>query len=123
MKKLGIVLLVIGLCVVLWMTLRNSNNLDYVKQHGPATWQSVGFEPIGYEGYQYGAGVGTYGGANVWWTLRRVPDNGLLYNGYLQRWGNELHVYSIRTVERGSLLPAKTATKPTVEPETNADGQ
>ena len=69
-----------------------TNNLDYVKENAAAKWASVGYEVIGYEGYRWGFQFKTYGGAHVWHTLQR-NNNGIIYTGYLQRWGNEIHVY------------------------------
>lgn len=72
----------------------SSSNLDYVKEHGEARWREYGFEPVAYEGYRWGGHAGgTYGGAKVWWRLKSVPDNGITYSGYLQRWGDELHIH------------------------------
>ena len=95
----------------------NSNNLEYVKKHGPDKWRSIGFEIAGYDGYQRRLGYGTYGGAQVWWYLKRVPDTGLLYNGYIERWGDELHVYNLKPLEKGTLLAHKTVPpEPKTEP-------
>ena len=71
------------------------SNLEYVKEHGPQRWKDVGFVVVGYQGHQWGKlGFGSdYGGARVWWELRKVPDNGITYSGYLQRWGDSLEVY------------------------------
>jgi hypothetical protein len=73
----------------------SNSNLEYVKERGPARWKEVGFEPVGYQGHQWGKlGFGTsYGGARVWWELRKVPDNGITYSGFLVRWGDSLEVY------------------------------
>jgi hypothetical protein len=70
-------------------------NRDYVKERGPERWKQVGFQVVGYQGHQWGAGgYGTpYGGAKVWWELRKVPDNGITYSGYIKRWGDDLEVY------------------------------
>lgn len=77
-----------------------ASNVDYVKERGAARWREVGYEPIGYEGYQWGLWFGPgYGGASVWWSLRRVPDNGTIYTGYLRRWGDELHVYGPHAID------------------------
>lgn len=72
-----------------------ASNLEHVKERGPARWKEIGFEAIGYQGHQWGKfGFGTpYGGACVWWELRKVPDNGITYSGCLQRWGDSLEVY------------------------------
>ena len=94
----------------------NSNNLEYVKQHGPDKWRSVGFEIVGYDGYTRRLGYETYGGAQVWWYLKRVPDNGLLYNGYLERWGDELHAYNVKSVEGNITLPRAAYRPPEPEP-------
>ena len=80
-------------------------NTDYVKAHADATWASQGYRVTGYQGYEIGPVVpfSRYGGAYVWYQLRQVPDNGITYEGALQRWGDEVHVYS---------LSAKDAIKP-----------
>jgi len=75
-----------------------TNNLDYVKENAKATWSSVGYDVIGYEGYSWGFQCGTYGGAHVWHTLERNA-NGIIYSGYLQRWGDEIHVYGPHAVD------------------------
>lgn len=72
----------------------SSGNLDHVKQRAEARWLEYGMEPIAYEGYQWGFwGLNDYGGAKVWHRLRSIPDNGITYTGYIQRWGDELHIY------------------------------
>ena len=73
----------------------SSGNLDWVKNKAEAKWAKQGFEVIDYEGFEWGVGgFGTsYGGARVWYRLKRIPDTGILYSGYLKRWGNEIHVY------------------------------
>ena len=70
-------------------------NKDYVHSNSEQKWREQGWDPVAYEGYQWGLGVPFtgYGGAKVWYRLRNVPDNGITYSGYLVRWGNELHVY------------------------------
>ena len=69
-------------------------NLDYVKEHGPSKFKEIGFKTVGYEGYQWGFwGFNNYGGAHVWWRLEKLEDNGISYTGYIERWGDELHVY------------------------------
>ena len=84
---------VISTVVLILISGCSSGNLDYVKKHGPDRWREIGFEPVGYESFQWGlGGFSTYGGAHVWWRLRKA-DNNVSYTGYLQRWGDELHVY------------------------------
>lgn len=57
-------------------------------------WAQHGFEVIAYEGYQWGIHIWPgYGGAYVWYRLRKIPDNGVTYSGSLQQWGDEIHVY------------------------------
>ncbi len=74
-------------------------NLSYVKWAANETWQAAGFEIVGYEGYQWGGwGYNDYGGARVWYIVRK-PDSGIRYNGYLQRWGNEIHIYNLRAID------------------------
>lgn len=77
-------------------------NVEESKAAAPATFKQLGFEIIGYEGYQWGKHVApTYGGAWVWYTLKRVPDNGMTYTGAIQRWGDEYHNVYMRAYETG----------------------
>lgn len=100
-KKLSVLLIAIALIGVLGGC--SSNNLDYVKERAKVTWQQQGFEIIAYEGYQWGKwGIfgSDYGGANVWYALKKIDgDPKIRYTGYLQRWGDEIHVYNLITVD------------------------
>ena len=78
----------------------SSGNLDYVKEHADETFAAAGYEVIGYEGFQWSFwGLNSYGGANVWYILKKDPDNGILYQAYLNRWGNEIHVYEMQAID------------------------
>lgn len=83
----------------------SSGNLDYTKEGAAQRWREVGFEVTGYQGFQWGSGgFGTpYGGAKVWHELRKIPDNGITYSGYLVRWGDELQVYG--PIARDAIKP------------------
>jgi hypothetical protein len=75
-------------------------NLDYVKEHANEKWAKQGFEIVDYEGYQWGKfGLWGYGGAYVWYRLKKIPDNGITYSGCLQRWGDEVHVYGPKAID------------------------
>lgn len=80
----------------------SSGNLDYVKSRAEERWNKQGFQVVDYEGYQWGE-LGIfglpYGGAYVWYRLKKIPDNGITYSGYLQRWGNEIHVYGPKAID------------------------
>lgn len=69
-------------------------NLDEVKRISPAVWEKQGFEAINYEGFQWGFWAGgSYGGAHVWYRLKKIPDNGITYSGFIQIWGGEPQIY------------------------------
>jgi len=75
------------------------SNLDYVKQHAKETWESVGYQVIGYEGFEWGSTLTPWhGGARVWYSLKR-ENNGIIYTGFLKRWGDEIHVYGPTAVD------------------------
>ncbi len=74
-------------------------NVDYVKERSEDTWKSLGFQVVGYDGFLWSTGIGPYGGGDVWYVLKRIPDNGILYGGYLERWGDEVHMYSLRAYD------------------------
>ena len=79
-------------------------NKEYVKERAPDKWAAQGYEVIDYEGFQWGIGIGPYGGAKVWHRLKRVPDNGRTYSGYINRWGDELQVYGPHVNDEGAQL-------------------
>jgi hypothetical protein len=75
-------------------------NVDYLKEHATDTWRQAGYEIVGYERYQTGGTCGgSYGGGYVWYTLRRIPDNEIMYHGALQRWGDEIHIYNLTAID------------------------
>jgi hypothetical protein len=76
-----------------------SSNVDDVKAHAPEVWKQAGFEVIGYEGYENGHCWFSYGCGHVWHTLRRAPDNGVTYHGYIEKWGAEYHIYSLTALD------------------------
>jgi len=82
---LVVIALLLGSC--------GASNVDYVKPLACERWKETGFECIGYEGYKWSPGIGSYGRGHVWHRLRRIPDSGLTYSGFVERWGDELHVY------------------------------
>jgi len=87
------------LAIAAFLITGSPGNLDYVKEHAEERWESVGFEIIGYEGYQWGFwGYNTYGGAKVWYNLKK-SDNNIMYNGFLRRWGDEIHVYNLEALD------------------------
>jgi len=86
--------------IVISLTGCSSSNLSETKKNAKKTWGEMGFNVIGYEGYQYGFGiVGVkFGGAKVWYTLEKKGNDNIVYSGFLQRWGDEYHMYSIRSI-------------------------
>ncbi len=92
MKKLGIVLLfavsLIG-C--------SKEYVPEIKEVANKTFQQAGFKVIGYEGYAYGS-FDTYGG-KVWYTLTRIPDNGVTYHACISKWGDEFHIYNLESID------------------------
>lgn len=84
---------------LIYLAVGTTANLDHVKARAEARWQEVGYQVVGYEGYQRGVTLlPEYGGARVWYSLRRAETN-IIYTGYLTRWGNEIHVYGPRAVD------------------------
>lgn len=82
-------------------------NLEYVKQHAETRWSEMGFNVVGYDGFQWGdCYFKDYGGAKVWYVLKkkrnwrnRKSDADITYGGYLQRWGDEIHMYNLRAYD------------------------
>ncbi len=104
----------LGFFVVLMFSLVgcSSNNQEYVKERAQKIWKQQGFEIVAYEGFNWGIWGcfgSEHGGANVWYRLKKTPDNGLTYSGYLKRWGDEIHVYGPKIIEGGSLIQQTVA--------------
>lgn len=78
-------------------------NIEFVKASACAKWRAQGFECVDYEGWTFGFGFGPYGGSNVWHRLRKIPDNGVTYSGYIRRWDDELHVYGPTPIDGKTL--------------------
>jgi hypothetical protein len=95
-----ILITVAAICFFAWFTVGSFGNLQYIKDRAEDRWAENGYVVNGYLGYQWGiGGYGTpYGGAKVWYTLRK-PDNNLNYKGFLYRWGNEIHIYETRCID------------------------
>jgi hypothetical protein len=76
-------------------------NIDDIKQHAPTVWKQAGFEIVGYEGYQvwFGLPYTSYGSAQVWYLVKRIPDNGVTYHGWIQKWGKEYHIYELKALD------------------------
>jgi len=81
-------LMIISMVLLLFL-LGCSRNVEYVKQHAAARWGELGYTVVGYEGYQWSP----FAGGDVWYVLKRVDSPGIIYTGYLVKWGDELHVY------------------------------
>lgn len=96
-----------GLALVLWFLIGSPGNLAWVQARQVAKWQELGFHYVGSEGHEWGrGGFGTpWGGAEVWATLHKIPDNGLTYSGYLMRWGDEVQVYTPHVFEMNVYMP------------------
>lgn len=77
------------------------SHLDDVKTHAPEAWKQAGFEVVGYEGYEIGTIIPftNYGGAHVWYTVKRISVNDVLYHGFIWKWGKEYHVYDLKAID------------------------
>ena len=100
MEKILNILIILALLYMLILCSFSKNNLNYIKDHAEKRWKSYGCEIIGYGGYERGFSyINTYGGAKVWYRLRNIKDNGVTYIGYLQRWGDEIHIYNVKALD------------------------
>jgi len=97
-KFLAAVIMIVILLIII--VTGSSGNLDYVKDRAEETLNEHGFDVVGYEGYKWGfGGYNNYGGARVWYTIKKQSDNGITYNAALQRWGDEIHLYNLKAVD------------------------
>ena len=75
-------------------------NLAETKAAACQRWAEVGYKCAGYEGWQWGIWLGgNYGGAKVWHTLKRDEAPGIIYTGYVHRWGDEFHIYGPTAID------------------------
>jgi hypothetical protein len=85
------------LVIALILTGCSANNVTDIKAHAEETFRQAGYEVVGYEGYQYGS-FGTWGGC-VWYTIKKLPDNGVNYHACISKWGDEYHLYNLRAID------------------------
>lgn len=72
-----------------------ARNVPWVKEQASAAAVQLGYDIIGYEGYQWRPVCG----GMVWYTLARRPDNGIIYHAGFVKWGNEVHIYNLAAVD------------------------
>jgi len=70
-------------------------NVEITKQNAQKTWAAAGYEVKGYEGYQWSP----LGGGDVWYIVERKGKPDITYHGFLQKWGNEYHIYKLRAID------------------------
>ena len=94
------VILIMVVCILIVFSVGTSGNLEHVKDQAEERFTELNYEIARYDGYQWGLwGYNDYGGAHVWYLLKKVPDNGILYSAYLQRWGDEIHLYELEAID------------------------
>lgn len=101
MKTILILFATIFFSFFAWFLVGSATNVEYVKQLAEEKWRKQGFEVVDYEGYSWsGGGYWTpYGGGKVWHRLRKIPDNGITYSGFIVRWGDELHIHGPTAID------------------------
>lgn len=72
-----------------------TRNIDKAKECAPSAAKQMGFEIVGYEGYELSL---IYGGL-AWYTMKKVPDNGVIYDAAFAPWSSECHVYSLQAID------------------------
>lgn len=92
-----IVFLILAVLVTIMFGLRSMafRNVSWVKEHSSIGAEQIGYEIVGYEGYQSDI---IHGGL-VWYTLRHKIDNGIMYHAGFARWDDEVHVYSLKAID------------------------
>lgn len=101
-KIVGSAAIVAFVGLIAWGGVGSGGNKEWVEQRCPAVLEQQGWQINGTEGFQWGfGGYGTpYGGAKVWYSLRKVPYNGLNYQIYCTRWGDQVQLYGPDITER-----------------------
>jgi hypothetical protein len=75
------------------------SHLDDVKENSTKVFKEAGYDVTGYYGYRLGLVIPftNYGGANVYYELSK--GNGITYKAFLNRWGDEYHIYSLKAID------------------------
>lgn len=97
-KMVTIIVLTGVVTLIVLSTSVTSHYVDDIKLHAAQAWRGAGFQIVGYEGYE-NAGLGSCWGGKVWYTVKRSEDHGVLYHGFICKWGNEYHLYSITAID------------------------
>ena len=83
------VVLVITATIIISWNLTAYRDIDKLKVAAPEYLEKMGYEIVGYEGYQ----GGYVSGGGVWYQAR--DKNGYLYTMEVKEWRGELHLYNI----------------------------
>lgn len=96
---MGRIVFLIGVLALGYLLMPGWANLDDVKANAEQTFERNGWTVEGYEGYEWSKWWGgPYGGARVWYTLSR-DNNGVTYQGFIKRWGDEYHIYGPTAID------------------------
>jgi hypothetical protein len=76
-----------------------TRNVEAAKRCAPALLRQQGFDIVGYQGFETNV---VYGGF-AWYSLKKIPDNGIFYEASVSPWFGECMFYSLK---------AKDAIKP-----------
>lgn len=90
----GVIVLLIAL-LVFGLFKAGYRNVGMVKQHAETTFEQVGYEVVGYQGYEWSP----LGGGMVWYVLHKKPDNGVVYQAAVEKWGDEFHIYYLKAID------------------------
>jgi hypothetical protein len=91
---------IVGICAALMLTGCGYANLDTAKENACTRFADIGYQCVGYEGFNWGFWLGgRYGGAKVWYSLKRADNPTVIYTGYAQYWGSELHIYGPAAID------------------------
>lgn len=72
-----------------------SRNVKEVKENAEQVFEQAGFKVVGYHGYQ----LRLITGGLVWYSLERIPPNGIFYQAAICKWFGEYHIYNIEAVD------------------------
>lgn len=88
MKKIALILCLVAVAGC-------TRNVAAGKACGPELARQTGFEVIGYEGFNTSI---IYGGL-AWYTQKRIPDNGIIYEAAYTTWFGDCQQYSLKAVD------------------------
>lgn len=88
-------IILVGIALGMLCNVGCTRHMAESKACGPTTARENGFEVIGYQGYN----ISLIYGAMAWYTMRKIPDNGITYEAAFAPWYGECQMYNEKALD------------------------